>query len=488
MSAPSVRSSEPLWHLVQYYMIRDFNTANENKDVNLKYWPIFQVADGDDQCPCWMVLVVTDAHIKFPDADDDCRIRIDEAWLEARRVENPVASIRVENIEHRVFATYRVKIPQSLNNGKQLHWTPLEMTRDPKDGSLAPVFSHHKMLRANLRLTAMSTPELLDQIRYKWVPEATRSFQDPKHYHDIYRWGAEKEFEFETAAVRNFNRTSVFPCWLILCHPREDELYQADPDDMLLQECLVVMQTPGLEEAFPKIGDLCDVAIGAEMPALDKDAKDTKDNLRLKPRSLKYFRATRLENSEWLSLDKKSVKGSSWKRYSTFKVLLPRKPVDDPSDYTPFQDFECKLDRSNIARQDGGSRPRIILDKQSSFKAYVWVDISTTTLSVELNALKTAISKPSKSHVANIAANRVMQQFKSLGRNDLCIVRAYNFNYKGKWGTRRYLKTEQNDETPAGFDFDECFPAHHANHIPQIRKGLRTNCLALTLREKVQTA
>lgn len=53
-------------------------------------------------------------------------------------------------------------------------------------------------------------------------------------------------------------------------------------------------------------------------------------------------------------------------------------------------------------------------------------------------------------------------------------------------GTRRYFKTHDDKETPTGFDFDECFPAHRADHIPQVRRGLRTDCLAPTLREEAQ--
>lgn len=401
---PPTRSPKPLFDLVQFYMIQAFNEANEDKEKEnlVKCWPLFQVdsPSKEDQFSFWMLLVLTDAHEKFPNAKDSCRIRIGKSWFEATRVNNPVTSIRAEDIDHHIFATYKVRVPRSTSNGKQAPWVPAEMTRDTKDGRLAPILNHAQMFWATLHLTAVSTPELIDQVQNKPVPHAARSFLDAKHYHDIYRWGAEKEFEFEKTAVREFNRTSVFKCWLILRYPNEEKLYQAGQDDSLQQECLVVVDATGQQEGFPKVGDLCDLGFSAEMPALDKKIVHTKDNFNLMRHGVRYFRGTRLDNApELFSLDDRSVKGPSWKGYSTFKVSVHRKPSDPSFDYNPFESFKCKLDHTEISRREGGSPPQLRLDEGSCFSVHLWVDISETTISVERHALRAAMSQPLESRV-----------------------------------------------------------------------------------------
>lgn len=385
---------EPLWYLAQYKRMEAFNEANEAKKKSFKCWPIFQITpDQDDQRLHWIVVVIT--HETFPFAKATCQIRIGETWFDATRVSNPTAVIRVDGEEHRNFATIRVKVPRILND-ERLHFTPLEMARDPKDGALKPVFSADKMIWANLRLEIKSSSQIDVMIKRKALPEACCEFQDPKHYRDVYRWGTEEEFEFEAAAIRNFNRKSVYPCWLLLCHPSNDELPVPGSKGIMRQQCLVIMAIPNLPEDFPRVGELCDLAFALEIPALEKDAETTKDNKRLKRRGLKYLGGTRLDNPyEKFRLDRSSEYGSSWDNYSTFKVSVYK---ESSRDYSPLDEFACKLDWSMVS--ENSQKPRVTLDSGSAFQAHVWLDISTTTKNVELNALERAIGQSVNSRVA----------------------------------------------------------------------------------------
>lgn len=367
-----------------------FNEDNEAKRKSFKCWPVFQIpTDKYDVFLEWTVVVIT-AEI-FANAKNTCHIRIGGTWFDATRVNNPATSIRVKGDEYHNFATYRVKVPRSLND-THLRFKSLEMAKDPKDGALRPVFSTDKMLWANLRLEIKSSPQLDDMIQRKAVPEASWKFQNLKHYRDIFGWGTNEEFEFEAAAIRNFNRKSGCKCWLLLCHPSNDELPVPGSKDITCQQCLVILAVPDLEEEFPRVGELCDLAFARQMPALDKNADTTKENKKLKRRGVKYLGGTRLDNpSEKFDLDDESEYGSSWGAYCTFKVSVYKVSAGD---YSPLDDFAPKLNWSMVSKHKGSQKIRLTLDGASAFEAHVWLDISTTTRDVELKALKKAVEQP----------------------------------------------------------------------------------------------
>lgn len=593
----SGESPEDLWHLVQYKMIQDFNEASDAKKINFKCWPVFSRGE-DDRHSNWIVVIVTDEH-QIPGAA--CRIQIDDnEWWEA---------ILVEGHGPCSFSTYQVKVPRNWGNHKQPLFTPLEMTSGANGGTPRPLFTEALRRCARLHLSAKLTPQLTDQIRYKWVPGAASQFQDPTVFRDIYRWGTMQEFEFESEAIRQFNRQSVYRCWLILCHPSNDELQElreSDSRDMQRQQCIVIVAAADPHEAFPKVGDACDLAFDVKIPALDGTIKGTaKDNHSLKRVGADYVKGVRLDNPhEQFSLD-----GSRWSDYATFKVWLRRKSAQD---YTQslLTTFESQLDPNDLAPDK--PKPRITLDEKSKscFQAHVWLDISDTTVEVELTALEKAMTAPPESRVgeafsyirtfqntgrrnfdifrafphmqnpdgpnsqlpdnlkssfqgldedqrrayktvlsdlpcrigiipggpgsgktqlllticalalsnhaplgavspaahgtteltggpvllileanrpANAAATRVVEHFDKLGRTDLRILRAYNFNYESKWSTRKYLKIDEEDEESSAFDIDRSFPTHRADHIPpRVRRNDRSDCLAPTLREAAQ--
>jgi len=398
---PPDRSPEPLWQLVQFKRMQAFNEENEDYKKRFECWAVTEAPPVDnDHCQNWIVVVLFNAG-NFPTAKDTCLLRVEDqpgsVWWEATRIPNPTATISIGNQTHSNFTTLRVKVPRTLNNDRQPPFTPLEMTKDPKDGELKPLFSVARMLRANLRLEIKSTPQLDDHIKRKAVPEASWTFHDPKHYHDILQWGTDEEFEFEAESTRAFNRKSVYKCWLVLVHPTNDELPHSGLKGITRQQCLVIMAVPDISEEFPRVGDLCDLAFARRMPALDKGGDTTKDNKKLKRRGVKYLGGTRLDNPyEKFGLDSGSQYGSSWNGYCVFKVSVYK---ESTGDYSPLDDFACKLDWSTVSRQEGRQKPRVTLDKASAFHAHVWLDISTTTKNVELNALKRAMEQPLNSPV-----------------------------------------------------------------------------------------
>lgn len=485
----------------------------------------------------------------------------------------------------------------------------MELTTDgnsPPERSPEPLWNlvQHEMLHASNEKNV--------KFKDKRVPEAAWKFHDPRHYRDIYRWGTEREAEFEAEAIRNFNRGSVYQSWLILCHPSNDELKQQDshdPREITRQQCLVILASEDTQEPYPKVGELCRLAFAAEMPALDKtvDRKgNVRDNDSLKREDVNYVKAVRLDNPQ----DQFSLERSKWSKYATFKVWVNRKSARNPIKPS-LADFTSQLNSKMLTtRLKDGQKPRIRLDDASSFQAHVWMDISDTTMSVELNALETAMEAPPGSRIneafsfirtfkntgrnrnfnllrafphmqnpdgpnsqlpenlktsfqgldddqkqayktilsdlpcrigifpgisgagktelmltaaalalskyvpraevcssaiggmestgcpvlliveanrpASAAATRVVQHFEKLGRNDLRICRAFNINYEGKWNTRRYLKVDDNDEASSGLNFNECFPTHRSDHIPQARHGGRSDCGAATLKELAQ--
>lgn len=605
---PSGESPESLWRLIQYKMIQDFNEASEAKDINFKCWPVFPRGE-DDRHSNWIVVVVTDVHQIPADAARDCRIQLDDnEWWEATLVvPNPSPTILVEGHGPCSFSTYQVKVPRNWGNPKKPPFTRLEMAPGENGEAATPVFCESKRRCARLHLSVKSTPELNDQIRYKSVPGAASQFHDSTIFRDIYHWGTKEEFEFESEAIRKFNRQSVYQCWLILCDPSDDDLQERksrNPRDMTRQQCIVVIASADPHEAFPKVGDMCDLAFDVKIPELDGKVKLTdKDNQRLKRKGVSYLKGVRLDNPH----SQFSLDGSRWSDHATFKVWMKPKLAQDHTN-SRLSEFEPQLDANDLAA--GKPRPRITLDERGSFQVHVWLDISDTTLRVELDALKTATTAPLESRVgeafsyirtfrntgpsrnfnllralphmqnpdgpnsqlpenikasfqgldedqrqayktilsdlpcrvgiipggpgvgktelilsicalalsdhaplgatrptakreteltggpillileanrpANVAASRVVKRFEHLGRTDLRIIRAYNINYEGKRSTHRYLKVEDEAKGSSEFNFDECFPMHRADHIPQHRKGDRSDCGALTLREAAQ--
>lgn len=607
------RSSEPLWHLVQFKMIQAFNEASEAKKLNFSCWPVFSRGEDDRFCN-WIVVVLADGRPIPVDATNNCRIQIDEnAWWDAMRIPNPSATILVGGHEHCSFSTYQVKVPLNRGNREQPLFSPLEMAGGANGGAPTPVFSHAMKRSARLHLSVRSTPQLMDQIQYKSVIDECWKFENFDHYHDIQHWGTTEEFEFEASAIRRFNCQSVYQCWLILRHPRNDELQRRrpiNPRDMTHQQCIVVVASrdphEGFPEGFPKVGDTCELAFAVKIPALDdKIMRTSKNNQSFKRERFNYVKGVRLDNPH----DQFSLDDSKWSNYATFKVWLNRNSDRDNTKF-PLANFKSQLDLSALAADK--PKPRITLDEESSFKAHVWMDISDTTMSVELNALTTAVEAPPESRVgeafsyirtfknagpnrnfnlfrafphmqnpdgpnsqlpenvkvlfqsldddqrhayntvlsdlpcrvgtfpggpgsgktqlmltisalalskdtplsrvrpatnegtertggpillileanrpANVAASRVVKLFESLGRTDLRILRAYNYNYEGFRSTRRYLKVnDDDDEESPDFNFDECFPTRRADHIPpRARRNDRRDCLAPTLREAAQ--
>lgn len=598
--SPPERSPEPLWRLVQSEMAQRLNELSGEGKVRLKCWPVVPRGE-DDQHRNWTVVVITDAIKNRSNSSNTCNISIgDEGWWSATPVPNPSPTILLDGRDHSKFVTLRVKVPRNWNDYKQPPFTPLEMSSNVNGGTPKPICTEARMRWARLRLSLKSGTQLNDQFERKVVPDAAWKFKDPKMYEDIFRWGTLEEAEFEAAAIRDFNRQSVYQSWLILCHPSDDELPTLGSQETVRQECIVIVAVPKPHDAFPQVGDLCDLAFSSKIPALDENAHTTKNNHELKRARVKYFNGVRLDNP----YDKFNLDGpkhrSKWNSYSTFKVSLNRKS----NDYSPFKDFAIMLDATALVsgHEDGG-KPLVTLDDSSAFQAHVWIDISDTKTSVELNGLKKAMKESDGSRIskaltyiqtfeepleninlfqqgfshmedpdgpnsqlpgylktlfngldqdqkhayrtvlanlpcrvgiipggpgsgktelmltisalalsnhgtvagvhpaantetistcgpillileanrpANAAATRVVEYFEKLGRTDLRVIRAFNFNWEGAWNTRRHLVS---DEIFPGFNFDECFPTHRADHIPQVRHGSRIDCRALTLKE-----
>lgn len=597
-------------------MIKEFNELNEAKEVNFKCWPVRPAGEDAQHCN-WIVVVITNAHDVHPDAKTRCQLRIDDGdWWKATRIPNPTAPISVDGRDHDKFVTYKVQIPRKWNNQKSPPFKPLKLSSGANGGAPGPVCTEADCLPANLRLEVELTPQLMDNIQYQREIDAAWKFNDVKPYHDIQHWGTKEEFEFEAKAIRDFNCKSVYRCWLILCHPSDDELIHGESRNslkMMRQQCIVIVAPPDTQEPFPKVGEICELAFAPKIPALDDTIRrKAKDNHSLKREGVNYAKGVRLDNPhDHFTLQRPghfSSDRSKWRDYATFKVWVNRKPHLDGTK-VPLTKFTAKLDPSAlVAGNEGYHKPQITLDDESSFEAHVWMDISDTTMRVELNALETAVGAPPDSRVgdafsyirtfenkgprfnvfralpslkspdgpdsnipenlkalfrsldddqkyayetilsdlpcrvgifpggpgsgktelmliitalalskraphsgvdpasspetkstggpillileanrpANVAATRVVEYFKMLGRTDLKIIRAYNYNYEGFRSTRRYLKVDEDNEASSGFNFDKCFPTHLSDHIPQVRQGGRGDCAALTLKEAAQ--
>lgn len=599
-------------------MIKEFNELNEAKEVNFKCWPVRPAGEDAQQCN-WIVVVITNAHDVHPDAKTRCQLRIDDGdWWKATRVPNPTAPISLDGRDHDKFVTYKVQIPRKWNNQKYPPFKPLKLSSNANGGAPRPVCTEADCLLANLLFEVDKTPQLMDNIRYQREIDAAWKFNDVKPYNDIQSWGTKKEFEFEAKAIRDFNCKSVYRCWLILCHPSDDELIHGgsrDSPKMTRQQCIVIVAPPDTQEPFPKVEEICDLAFAAKIPALDDKIKRTaKDNNSLKREGVNYAKGVRLDNPhDHFSLHRPgpfSSERSKWRNYATFKVWVNRKPHLDGTK-VPLTKFTAKLDPNALAAgHEDDDKPEVTLDDESSFQTHVWIQFSDTTMSIELEALETAVRAPPDSRVgeafsyirtfenkgrdrsfnlfralphmqspdgpdshlpgnlkasfrrldddqkyayqtilsdlpcrvgmfpggpgsgktelmltitalalskstphagvgtapnpetqstggpillileanrpANVAATRVVEHFEMLGRTDLRIIRAYNFNYEGFWSSRRYLKGDEDNEASSGFNFDKCFPTHRSDHIPQIRQGGRGDCAALTLKEAAQ--
>lgn len=599
-------------------MIKEFNELNEAKEVNFKCWPV-RPAGVDAQYCNWIVVVITNAHDVHPDAKTSCQLRIDDGdWWKAARVPNPTAPILLDGRDHDKFVTYKVQIPQEWNNQKYPPFKPLKLSSNANGGAPRPVCTEAECLPVNLHFEMETTPQLMDNIMYQRELDAAWKFNDVKPYNDIQNWGTKEEFEFEAKAIRDFNCKSVYQCWLILCHPSDDELIRGESRNslkMMRQQCIVIVAPPDTQEPFPKVGEICELAFAAKISELDDTIKrKAKDNHGLKRVGVNYAKGVRLDNPhDHFSLQRPGIfssERSKWRNYATFKVWVNRKPHLDGTK-VPLTKFTAKLDPNALAAgNEDDDKPQVTLDDESSFQAHVWMDISNTTMSVELEALETAVKAPPDSRVgeafsyirtfenngrnrsfnlfralphmqspdgpdshlpgnlkasfrrldddqkyayqtilsdlpcrvgmfpggpgsgktelmltiaalalskstphagadpgfntetkstggpillileanrpANVAATRVVEHFEMLGRTDLKIIRAYNYNYEGFWSSRRYLKGDEDNEVPSGFNFDKCFPTHRSDHIPQVRRGGRGDCAALTLKEAAQ--
>ncbi|KAG8158264.1 hypothetical protein KVR01_012025 [Diaporthe batatas] len=590
---PSARSPEVLWQLVQFKKIKAFNDENELKQGRFECWFVIELPPVEDSgFRVWIVVVSGNAHARFPTARDECSLRVKgQTWWEASRVPNPTTTISIPGDNQCVYSTYKVKVPRSLNDDRQPLFAPLEMAKDPEDGALRPIFCSEKMLRAGLCLKIKSTPQLEDQIQRKAVPDPCWQFHDPKQYDDIFRWGTEEDFEFEAAEIRNFNLESVYKCWLVAQDTHNGALSRSESNGAKRHQYLVVMAVREIPEDFPKVGDLCELAFKSHIPAPEKDAATTKDNAKLKRKGLEYQVGARLDNPyDKILLDEGSAAGSSWNNYCTFKVSLCN---DSAEVYSLLDGVDCKLDWRTMSQRDGRQKHRMVLDRASAFEAHVWIRISTTTMTVELNALTEALDQPVHSRTreaisyvrtferttetfdlfqalpnirsdrklpenvsalfqrldedqkhayrtvlsklparvgilpggpgtgktslflaisslaltpiegvqktggpillileanrpANAAATHVVQHFEKLQRSELRILRAYNFNYEGVWSARKYLKQEDSDTQSSGVNFDEMFEAHRPDHVPQLRRGRKGECLAPNLKEAAQ--
>ncbi|KAJ0116673.1 hypothetical protein J7T55_009823 [Diaporthe amygdali] len=603
-------------------MIQTFNEANEKKRLNLECWPVKCRAKERRHCD-WIVVVITDAHELHPEAANCCHIRIgDYEWWEATRLENPSPTILLRGHEYGSFVTYQVKVPRHSDDQRQPHFSALELSVDAS-GAQRPICEEDDKLWSNLRLSMKSTPKLTDQLLRRHMPDPSWKIDDAKQYCDIYRYGTEKEFEFQANAISQFNRRSVYKCWLVMCGPNKQGRRRAGPVKVERQQCIVIVALRELHESFPKVGDPCDLAFAVKIPVHDPENIDfaqhnrnpktsahdirsttATDNQSLKRLGIKYFRGVRVDNPN----DKIYLDGSKWSNCATFKVVVNWR-TQSTEQSSPFAKFQSKLDISTLeASHVGGPRPRITLNDEESFEAHVWLDVSDTTMSVELNALKTAMSASAGSRVerafsyirgfekevesldlfrafpqmhdpdghqsqlpqslkllyrhldddqkaayrtllsglpcrigifpggpgvgkthlmltiaalalsrhsplaephaavtehtpssagpilliveanrpADALATRVVEHFKTLGRRDLLILRAYNFNYEGAWHTRNYLQVEEDGKVSSDSKFEACFPTHRADHIPQVCKGGSGDCRAQTLRDAAQ--
>ncbi|KAK2609482.1 hypothetical protein N8I77_002979 [Diaporthe amygdali] len=622
--SPADRSAESLWRLVQYQMIQIFNRANEEKLYNFSCWPVNFRGEKGQHCK-WVVLVITNAHDVHPAAANKCHIRIEGCeWWEATRIQSPWSTILLRGNEVDNFVAYQVEVPLHRMNNKQPRFTPLELSRDGRSGTQRPVCKDATKLSANLHLVMKFTPQLTDHVERKHMPDAPWKIEDAKQYLDIYRHGTEQEFRFEAKEILDFNHQSVYQCWLIMCDPSDGELKRTSSPQIKRQQCIVVLALPAdVHESFPKVGDQCDLAFALEIPAKMQQNIDAtqrmrnlkipvhdirsitaRDNEGLRRLGVTYFKSVRVDNPD----DKINLNGSHWSKHATFKVDVDRR-IKSTMDYSPFAKFNSRLDTTTLATNHAyNSRPQITLDENESFEAHLWLDISDTTMSVELNALKKAASASAESRVGqafsytrsfpksaesfnlfqvlpqmhdpdnpnsqlsdnlkelfrhldedqkkawktvladlpcrvgvfpggagagktqlmltvaalalarhsplaeshsaateqapssggpilliveanqpcNAAATRVVEYFERLGRNDLLILRSYNFNYEGKWNSRKHLQVKDDDETSPEFDFDQYFPTHRADHIPQVRMRNRGDCRAQTLKEAAQ--
>lgn len=393
LNRPPGKSPEPIWQLIQFKKMKAFNDANESKTKSLECWPVIELPPSEDPgYHVWVVVLAINVDARFPMAKKKCRLRIEgQPWWEATRILNPTDTISIPSSGSSTYSTYKVKVPRAMNDDRQPLFAPLEMTTDPRDRSLRPNFSADKMHWASLSLEFKSVPQLDDLIQNKGVPDAAWKFPDPKNYHDIFRWGTEEDFEFEAAGIRNFNRESVYKCWLIVQDTSDHDLPRDGSKGATRQQCLVVLEVQETPE-FPRVGDLCELAFENHIPALMKYAETTKDNKRLKRRGPKYLSGARRDNPyDKVDLDERSGAGSNWNNYCTFKVAVYKESADD---YSPFNGFDFKLNWRTISRSEGRQRPRILLDRASAFEAHLFLGVSTTTKSVELDALAKAMRQP----------------------------------------------------------------------------------------------
>lgn len=578
-------SPEDLWKLVQYKMIEAFNRATEEKHSGTSYecWPVRSEGEEGGHSN-WIVFIITDAYTRLPQARDDCFVRIDESnWFEATRMDNPYPPIFLRNQEQS-FVTFRVKVP--INGTESRVFKPLEMSNDADGGPRKPVVREGAKVWANLRLKAKLASQLNEQVSSKRVPDPSWKFDNTKAFYDIYRFGIKTEFAFEEAATLKFNSESVYKSWLITKHWSDDKRHQ---------HFIVLVASACRHECFPRVGDQCELGFAVEIPEPESDKianGRTCTEYNPKRPNVWYHKAFRIDNPT----NKFDLHDMKWDDCSTFRISVDRK---DTQQTLTLDEFSFQLYPDDIEQErKRGRSPLIALCDETAFETHVWLDISDTTLNIELNALECAASAPvdgrvgqafsyirdfndtvprvnlfesfphmkepdsadgklpenvkalyrdldddqkavwnntlsdlpagigiipggtntGKTHLmmtisalllsrkvpsssgktdgpvlfimeanrlVNDAANKMCQIFERLGRDEVVVVRGYNINYEGKYGTQRLLKLLSDKESLESI-FEEWFPTQRADHLPQIYQGRKDQCQALTLDDLIQ--
>lgn len=421
----------------------------------------------------------------------------------------------------------------------------------------------------------------------KHVPDAAWRFDDARKYYDIFKYGTRKEFEFEQDEVHEFNSKSIYKSWLISSHCDSNDQHQ---------HYVVLVESPAMEECFPKVGDPCKLIFSSEPPEFlpEKSKKSNKgrefDEYSLEKHRARFYKGFRIDNpTRMFQLE--------WNNYSTFRISLETSKDEKHLGLT-LKEFTSLVDLRDVEHhRTRGYLPAITPSEDTSFFVHVCADLSDTTMSIELAALEKAVSADPHGRVAqafsylrdfkdtvsrfnifeafphmkdpddvkselpdnlktlyrdldedqkavyvnllsslparvgiipggtgtgktqlmmtisaltlgqdrrsgaskaktggsvlfvmeanrlvNDAATRMWQLLKQLGPEDLVVVRGYNLNYENAYGTRRFLRTDDDEQSPASV-FERWFPARRADHIPQVRERRQGECLAPTIRD-----
>lgn len=223
----------------------------------------------------------------------------------------------------------------------------------------------------------------------KHVPDAAWKFEEARKYDDIFQYGTRKEFEFEQDEVRDFNSNSIYKSWLISSHCGDDQY----------QHLVVLIQSSSDHECFPKVGEPCKLIFSRDLAEFlpDKSDKSNKgrefDEYSIKKRRARYYKAFRIDNpTRVLHLD--------WEDYCTFRVSVDTAREDDPLSST-LEGFPSLVDLKDVEQQQTrGCSPSITPHHSTSFWVHVCADLSDTTMSIELAALKQAVAADPHGRVA----------------------------------------------------------------------------------------